>query len=158
MFLNLLSKAGFRRASFLWQVFMWQVLFPNCTCVCATNFICQVFMWQVLFTGVNVSEKGVYRRHDRKIIIVRWPITSNVQITWQVFFVDPYRRTKFVLWQFFLCMTSALVQKLACYSFWTSALVIVQILFVCMGQQRKLVKVIRAFDVIGQLATNKLSE
>jgi hypothetical protein len=48
----------------------------------------------------------------------------------------------------------------------TSALVIekiikivkVQILFVCMGQQRKLVKVIRVFDVIGQLATNKLSE
>jgi predicted AlkP superfamily phosphohydrolase/phosphomutase len=36
-------------------------------------------MWQVLFTGVNVSEKGVYRRHDRKIIIVRWPITSNAQ-------------------------------------------------------------------------------
>ena len=30
---------------------------------------------------VNVSEKGVYRRHDRKIIIVRWLITSNAQIT-----------------------------------------------------------------------------
>ena len=47
----------------------------------------------------------------------------------------------------------------------TSSLVIekivkLQILFVCMtmGQQRKLVKVILAFDVIGQLATNKLSK
>jgi hypothetical protein len=40
-------------------------------------------------------------------------------------------------------------------SFWVHALVIekivkVQILFVCMGQQRKLVKVIWEFDVIGQ--------
>jgi hypothetical protein len=39
------------------------------------------FSLQVLFTGVNVSEKSVYRRHDRKIIIVRWLITSNAQIT-----------------------------------------------------------------------------
>jgi hypothetical protein len=39
---------GYRRASFLWQVFMWQVLFAKCTCVCATNFIWQVFIWQVL--------------------------------------------------------------------------------------------------------------
>ena len=30
------------------QVFMWQVLFAKCTCVCATNFIWQVFIWQVL--------------------------------------------------------------------------------------------------------------
>jgi hypothetical protein len=33
-----------------------------------------------LLHGVNVSEKGVYRRHDRKITIVRWPIASNAQI------------------------------------------------------------------------------
>jgi hypothetical protein len=42
-------------------------------------------MHAVLFTGVNVSEKGVHRRHDRKIIIVRWPITSNAQITLTIF-------------------------------------------------------------------------
>jgi hypothetical protein len=58
-----------------------------------TSFICQVhvcicnkfdmttFHMTSFITGVNVSEKGVYRRHDRKIIIVRWSITSNAQIT-----------------------------------------------------------------------------
>jgi hypothetical protein len=47
-------KAGYRRASFLWQDFMWQVIFAKCTCVFATNFIWQVFIRQVLITGVNV--------------------------------------------------------------------------------------------------------
>jgi hypothetical protein len=58
-------------------------------------------------------------------------------------------------------MTSFYVTSFICSSvrarasFWTSALVIdkivkVQILFVCMGQQRKFFKVIWAFDVIGQ--------
>ena len=51
-------------------------------------------------------------------------------------------------------MTSALAQKLHA-SFLTSALVIekldkVQILLICMDQQTKLVKVIWAFDAIGQ--------
>jgi hypothetical protein len=52
----------------------------------------RVYMQQILYDKfsyakfyllncVKVSEKGVYRRHDRKIIIVRWPITSNAQIT-----------------------------------------------------------------------------
>ena len=51
----------------------------------------RVYMQQILyhkfsydnfiFTGVNVSEKGVYRRNNKKNIIVRWPITSNAQIT-----------------------------------------------------------------------------
>ena len=26
---------------------------------------------------MNVSEKGVYRRQDKKIIVIRWPITST---------------------------------------------------------------------------------
>ena len=38
----LLSKAGYRRASFLWQVFMWQVLFAR---LCAQ--LWQFFLWQV---------------------------------------------------------------------------------------------------------------
>jgi hypothetical protein len=60
-----------------------------------TSFICpsaRVKMQQILYdkfsyvkfyllTGLNVSEKGVYRRQDRKIIVVRLPITSNAQIT-----------------------------------------------------------------------------
>ena len=63
------GKAGYRRASFLWHVFMWQVLSAKCKCVYATNFI-----WQVSFTGVNVST-------SLEITIVRWPITSHAQIT-----------------------------------------------------------------------------
>jgi hypothetical protein len=41
------------------RVYMQQILYDRFSCD------------RVLFTGVNVSEKGVYRRHDRKIIIVR---------------------------------------------------------------------------------------
>jgi hypothetical protein len=57
-------KAGYRRASFLWEVFMWQVLFAKCTCVYATNFIWQVFIWQVLFTGVNVSTSLLWQFNE----------------------------------------------------------------------------------------------
>jgi hypothetical protein len=76
-------------------------------------FLWQVFIWQVLFTGVNVSEKGVYRRHDKKIIIVRWPITSNAQITLTSFLCWPIQTNKTCTLTIF-SMTSALVQKLAC--------------------------------------------
>jgi hypothetical protein len=93
---------SFYVTSFLWQVFMWQVLFAKCTCVYATNFIWQVFIWQVLFACVNVSEKGVYRRHDRKIIIVRWPITSNAQITLTSFLCWPIQTNKICTLTFFL--------------------------------------------------------
>jgi hypothetical protein len=82
------SMTSFYVTSFICKVHVW---------VYVTNFIWQVFIWQVLFTGVNVSEKG-----DRKIIIVRLPITSNPQITLTIFLCWPIRRTKFVLWQFFL--------------------------------------------------------
>jgi hypothetical protein len=69
------SKAGYRRASFLWQVFMWQILFAKCTCENATNFIWQVFIWQVLFTkGVNVSTSLLWQ-------FISIAITSNAQIT-----------------------------------------------------------------------------
>jgi hypothetical protein len=98
-----------RRASFLWQVFMWQVLFA-CKC---NKFFYDKFSWQVLFTGVNVSEKGVYRRHDRKIIIVRWLITSNAQITLTRFLCWPILKTNKICTLTIFSMTSALVQKLA---------------------------------------------
>jgi hypothetical protein len=42
------------------RVYVQQILYDKFSCD------------RVLFTGVNVSEKGVYRRHDRKIIIVRY--------------------------------------------------------------------------------------
>jgi hypothetical protein len=84
-------------SSFLWQVFMWQVLFGKCTCVYATNLIWQVFIWQVLFTGMvwTCQEKVFIENHDGQSHQI-------LRLFWQVFFVDPYRRTKFVLWQFFL--------------------------------------------------------
>jgi predicted AlkP superfamily phosphohydrolase/phosphomutase len=52
----------------------------------------QVFIWQVLFTGVNVSEKGVYRRHDRKITIVHW---LSAQITLTSFLCWPIQTNNF---------------------------------------------------------------
>jgi hypothetical protein len=84
--LSRLQTSKFSMTSFYVTSFICQVH----VCIYATNFIWQVFTWQVLFTGVKVSEKGVYRRHDRKIIIVRWPITLNAQITLTSFLCWPH--------------------------------------------------------------------
>jgi hypothetical protein len=107
---------------------------PSARVYNVTNFIWQVFIWQVLFTGVNVSTSLLWQfissqqcnstadnasaRKDAILNFYFWPITSNAQTIWQVFFVDPYRRTKFVLclWQFFLWQEQVLViEKLSKY-------------------------------------------
>ena len=88
------AKAGYRRASFLWQVFIWQVLFAKCTCLYATYFIWQVFIWQVLLYWCE--------RVNKFTLTIRWQSHQMLRLLWQVFFVDPYRRAKFVLWQVFL--------------------------------------------------------
>jgi hypothetical protein len=106
-----LQTSTFSMTSFYVRSFICQVLFAKCTCVYATNFIWQVVIWQVLFTGVKMSEKGVYRRHDRKVIIVRWPITSNARITLTSFLCWPIQTNKICTLTIF-SMTSALVQKL----------------------------------------------
>jgi hypothetical protein len=80
---------------------------PKCTCENATNFIWQVFICQVLFTGLNVSEKGVYRRQDRKIIVVRLPITSNAQITLTSFLCWPIQTNK-------ICTLTIFYDKCTC--------------------------------------------
>jgi hypothetical protein len=98
-----IKPPGYRRASFLWQLFMWQVLFAKCTCVYATNFIWQV-SYDKFYLLVWTCQKKVFiaamTRQDRKIIIVRWPITSNAQITLTSFFCWPIQtKKKFLLWQ-----------------------------------------------------------
>ena len=110
-------KAGYRRASFPWQVFIWQVLFAKCTCVYATYFIWQVFIWQFLLYWCKRVNKFTLTS------FLCWPILTNKICTLTIF-----------------SMTSALVQKLACYRFWASALVIEKIVNVARtDEQIKLV-------------------
>jgi hypothetical protein len=128
------------------KVFMWQVLFAKCTCVYATNFMWQVFIWQVLFTGVNVSTCLLWQFISGQQCIILysgqregWPITSNAQITLTSFLCWPIQTNNICTLTIF-SMTSALVQKLACYSFWTSTLVIEKIVKVARtDEQIKLV-------------------
>jgi hypothetical protein len=74
---------------------------PKCTCVYATNFI-----WQLFFTGVNMSTSLLWQFGQQCNSTAdnasAGQYQQMVRLLWQVFFVDPYRRTKFVLWQFFL--------------------------------------------------------
>jgi hypothetical protein len=93
-------KAGYRRASFLWQVFLWQVLFVKCTCVYATNFIWQVFIWQVLITGVNVSTSLLWQ------FIYSSQLANHIKCSdyFDKFSLLTHKDEQnwFVLWQFFL--------------------------------------------------------
>jgi hypothetical protein len=80
------------------QVFIRQVLFGNCANVCVrtTNFLWQDF-------GFLTDTITIISYYNNRLVISLTYRSLNMQVLkllCQIFFVDPYRGTKFVFWQF----------------------------------------------------------
>jgi hypothetical protein len=109
------DQADYRRASFLWHVFISQIFLVNFACVGRTKSLWQGF-------GFLTGHNSYYYRHYSYTCSYTGSLTDRIQVfilLCQMFFVDNFFHDKYTF------------QKLAYYSyhvsFWTSALVAVKI-------------------------------
>jgi hypothetical protein len=89
-----LQTSKFCMTSFYVTSFIWQVH----VCICNTFYMTSFRMTSFIYWCERVRKRCLsppWENHDGQSHQI-------LRLLWQVFFVDPYRRTKFVLWQFFL--------------------------------------------------------